>query len=134
MQTFDARFDQTQTDERGTTVTVSAIAPTLRLPSAGTLLIAAETPHAPTNHFTGKIEEPALLAGTIATWPNALDRAPLPIVALWDFGLAIDSQTIVDIGHQNRHGALVNAPTSAVAAAELPARIKAPSSCGVIQR
>lgn len=106
-----------QTDERGTTVTVSAIAPTLRLPSAGTLLIAAETPHAPTNHFTGKIEEPALLAGTIATWPNALDRAPLPIVALWDFGLAIDSQTIVDIGHQNRHGALVNAPTRAVVGA-----------------
>ena len=106
-----------QTDERGSTVIVTALAPGLQLPSAGTLLIAAEAPDAPANHFTGKIEEPALLAGTVATWTKALERAPLPIIAQWDFGLAIDSQTIVDIGQQHRHGALVNAPTRAVVGA-----------------
>ncbi len=103
--------------EGATTETRTAAAPGLRLPSAGTLLIAAENPAHPSVHFTGKIEEPAIHAGTIPAWPAALARAPLPLVALWDFGLAIDSQTMVDIGRQNRHGTLVNTPTRAVVGA-----------------
>jgi N,N-dimethylformamidase len=106
-----------QTDESGATSTTTSQAQALHLPSAGTLLIAAENAQAPTNHFTGKVEEPALLAGTIPAWPNALTRPDLPTIALWDFGLAIDSQTIVDTGRQNRHGTLFNAPTRAVVGA-----------------
>ena len=106
-----------QTDEAGATATATARAPALHLPAAGTLLIAAENPQHPTGHFTGKVEEPALLAGTVTTWPKPLARPDLPTIALWDFGLAIDSQTIVDTGRQNRHGRLVNAPTRAVVGA-----------------
>lgn len=106
-----------QTDADGTTLTVSATAAGLALPSEGTLLVAAENQAAPANHFTGKIEEPALFAGSARTWPDALARPDLPMIALWDFGLAIDSQTIVDIGRQNRHGTLVNAPTRAMVGA-----------------
>jgi len=102
---------------RGTIATATAHAPGLRLPTGGTLLIAAENSDHPTCHFTGKVEEPALLAGTISAWPNALARSDLPVIALWDFGLAIDSQTIVDTGRQNCHGTLVNTPTRAVVGA-----------------
>jgi N,N-dimethylformamidase len=89
----------------------------LRLPSGGTLLVAAENPGAPARHFTGKIEEPALLAGMARGWGAALSRPDLPVVALWDLGLAIDSQTMVDTGRQNRHGVLVNTPTRGVVGA-----------------
>lgn len=106
-----------QTDTTGATATTRAEARGLRLPSGGTLLFAAENAAAPSGHFTGKIEEPALLAGTRAAWPDALARRDLPVISLWDFGLAIDSQTIVDTGRQNRHGRLVNAPTRAVVGA-----------------
>ena len=106
-----------QTDADGTTFTVSATAAGLALPSEGTLMVAAENPAAPANHFTGKIEEPALFAGIASAWPDALARPDLPMIALWDFGLAIDSQTIVDIGRQNRHGTLANAPTRAMVGA-----------------
>jgi N,N-dimethylformamidase len=106
-----------QTDTTGAIATARAEAPGLRLPSGGTLLFAAENAATPSGHFTGKIEEPALLAGTCSSWPAALARADLPVIGLWDFGLAIDSQTIVDTGRQNRHGRLVNAPTRAVVGA-----------------
>ena len=106
-----------QTDTTGAAATARAEARGLRLPSGGTLLLAAETAATPSGHFTGKIEEPALLAGTRTSWPDALARADLPVIGLWDFALAIDSQTIVDTGRQNRHGRLVNAPTRAVVGA-----------------
>lgn len=107
-----------QTDAAdNSTATATGQATGLRLPADGTLLVAAENPATPSGHFTGKIEEPALLAGIIRTWPKALDRPDLPTVALWDFGLAIDSQTIVDTGRQNRHGTLVNTPTRAIVGA-----------------
>ncbi len=126
--TGEVTIGQTDTAGNSTpsaTTTATGHAPGLRLPQGGTLLIAAENPaipsHAPighfTGHFTGKIEEPAILAGTLRTWPNALARASLPTIALWDFALAIDSQTIVDTGRQNRHGTLVNTPTRAIVGA-----------------
>ncbi len=107
-----------QTDAAtGDTQSVTDTAAGIALPSGGTLLLAAENPAAPTSHFTGKIEEPAMLAGMVTAWPDALARPGLPMVALWDFGLAIDSQTIVDTGAQNCHGHLVNTPTRAVVGA-----------------
>ena len=107
-----------QTDAAtGASATAQAHAAGLSLPEGGTLLIAAENPASPCGHFTGKIEEPALLAGITRNWPAALARSDLPAIALWDFGLAIDSQTIVDTGRQNRHGTLVNTPTRATVGA-----------------
>jgi len=72
-----------QTDAAtGATTTARAQAANLRLPSAGTLLLAAENPAAPKNHFTGKIEEPALLPAALPAWPNALTRPDLAPTAL----------------------------------------------------
>ncbi|MCC6716751.1 MAG: N,N-dimethylformamidase large subunit [Acetobacteraceae bacterium] len=101
----------------GATTATTASASNLRLPAGGTLLIAAENPSAPTRHFTGKIEEPALHAGLVRSWPTALAASDLPLIARWNFALAIDSQTIVDTGRQNRHGILVNTPTRGVVGA-----------------
>ena len=106
-----------QTDTYGISATATANALGLHLPASGTMLIAAETPHSPAGHFTGKIEEPALLAGTVQSWPSALAPSALATIARWDFALAIDSETIVDTGRQNCHGTLINAPTRAVVGA-----------------
>jgi len=107
-----------QTDAAdNSTAAATGQAPGLCLPTGGSLLIAAENPRSPSGHFTGKIEEPALLAGALRAWPKALVRADLPAIALWDFALAIDSQTIVDTGRQNCHGTLVNTPTRAIVGA-----------------
>ncbi len=107
-----------QTDvATGATATATAQATAMRLPERGTLMIAAENPASPRGHFTGKIEEPALLAGITRAWPAALTRSTLPAIALWNFGLAIDSQTIVDTGSQNCHGTLINTPTRAIVGA-----------------
>ena len=51
-------------------MTAEASAPGLALPSGGTVLIAAETAASPQHHFTGKLEDPAILHGFVASWPD----------------------------------------------------------------
>src|SRR4029077_6097948 len=50
-------------------------------PEQATVLIAAENPSAPSGHFTGKIEAPAILEGFVERWPTA----EVPVLAAWDF-------------------------------------------------
>lgn len=98
-------------------VTAETHAPRLTLPSGGTVLFAAEKAAAPCHHFSGKLEDPAILPGFFASWqdPGATLEALAPdLIAGWDFSLGIDSQSIFDIGPQARHGNLVNLPTRAV--------------------
>ncbi len=85
----------------------------LKLPSGGTVLFAAEDAAAPTRRLTGKIEDPAILAGFADGWP-APDAA---VLAAWDFSQGIDGQGITDTGSQALHGRLVNMPTRGVVGA-----------------
>ena len=90
------------------------------LPKGGTLLLAAENVAEPEHHFTGRIEEPAILSGFHETWREAQSApgAGTPgLVAAWNFAEAIPTQEIRDVGPQGRHGTLVNVPTRAVCGA-----------------
>ena len=101
----------------GAPVTAQASAPGVALPSRGTLLIAAENATAPQHHFTGKLEDPAILRGFVTSWPDAgapLDALPGDLLAGWDFSRCIDTQELNDIGPQACHGRLVNMPTRAM--------------------
>jgi N,N-dimethylformamidase len=92
----------------------------LALPRGGTLLLAAESAAEPQNHFTGRLEEPAILSGFHPIWREAAaaPNASTPgLVAAWDFSQGIPTQQIQDIGPQARHGRLVNVPTRAVCGA-----------------
>ncbi len=92
-------------------------APRLLLPTAGAVLFAAENSVALRNHFSGRLEDPAILPGFVTSWPNAgatLEALAPELIAGWDFSLGIDSQSIFDIGPQACHGNLVNLPTRAV--------------------
>jgi N,N-dimethylformamidase len=97
----------------------------LRVPSGGSVLIAAADAAAPKHHFTGKLEDPAILAAFVPSWPDA--AAPLPalgheLLAAWDFAQGISTQTITDIGPHGHHGRLVNLPTRAVVGARWSGR------------
>ena len=88
----------------------------LLLPCGGPVLFGAETPDAPRHHYTGKIEEPTLLAGFIETWSDVLarpDRLGGTVLAAWDFSQGIDGMGIADTGPQACHGTLVNLPARA---------------------
>ena len=89
----------------------------LRLPhGGGPVLIAAKNPDTPDHHFTGKIEEPAVLAGFADAWPNALarpDQLGGAVLAAWDFAQGIDRAGITDTGPHGCHGTLVNLPARA---------------------
>jgi N,N-dimethylformamidase len=88
----------------------------LLLPSGGPVLVAAENPGAPRQHYTGKIEEPAILAGFFETWPDVLARPGWlggTVFATWDFSRGIDGMAITDTGPQACHGTLVNLPARA---------------------
>jgi N,N-dimethylformamidase len=101
----------------GAPVTSARQVPAFDLPSGGTVLFAAENAAAPRGHFTGKLEDPAILRGFVAAWPDAAVSLPLlgtDVLAGWDFSRGIDTQTAHDIGPQARHGKLVNMPTRAV--------------------
>jgi N,N-dimethylformamidase len=90
--------------------------PGLRLPAGGKLLFAAETADAPRHHYTGKLEEPTLLAAFIETWPDVLarpDRLGGNPLATWDFSAGIDTVRVTDTGPQACHGTLVNLPARA---------------------
>ncbi|MGY4800928.1 N,N-dimethylformamidase beta subunit family domain-containing protein [Teichococcus aerofrigidensis] len=82
----------------------------------GPVVIAAEDAAEPCAHFTGKLEEPALLAGARTSWPEPL-RRPERVLALWDFARGIPTQSVSDIGPQACHGSLRNVPTRAVVGA-----------------
>ena len=97
-------------------VIAEAVAPAIAVPSAGSVLIAARNAAAPSDHFTGKVEDPAILRSFLASWPEP--GAPLhaltDLVAAWDFARGIDTQAIHDIGSQACHGRLVNVPARAM--------------------
>jgi N,N-dimethylformamidase len=79
------------------------------IPAGGTLTIAAK---GRTGHFTGRIQDPAILQGFAGT-PSTLET--LPILAAWDFSRAMRTQTIEDTGSHACHGRLLNLPTRAMA-------------------
>lgn len=70
-----------------------------------------------TEHFSGRIEQPAL-------WRRALDADEIatllmdgpapPAEAIWDFAREMQTSRIVDTGKHGLHGSLVNTPTRAV--------------------
>jgi N,N-dimethylformamidase beta subunit-like protein len=93
------------------------------LPEGGTVLVAAENAAAPRRHFSGKIQDPAILSEAIETWPDplALPQASQPIAA-WDFSHGIDTPQIHDTGPQARHGKLINLPARAVVGASWSGR------------
>ncbi len=89
----------------------------LRLPTGGKVLLAAQNAAAPTGHFTGKLEDPGILRGFIASWSDpgvTLEALAPDLLAGWDFSRGIDTQIITDIGPQACAGRLVNSPTRAV--------------------
>ena len=94
-------------------------------PEQGPVLIGAENPGAPTRHFTGKIEAPAVLAGFVDAWPNQDTRVltasnfsgDTRVLAAWDFARGIGSQIITDAGPYLLHGRLINLPVRAVVGA-----------------
>ena len=89
----------------------------LRLPTGGRVLLAAENAATPTSHLTGKLEDPAILRGFVASWsdPGAtLESLASDLLAGWDLSRGIDTQIITDIGPQACAGRLVNSPTRAV--------------------
>ena len=106
--------------EAGTPAVQETRAQGIALPAAGTIMFAAENPAAPTHHFTGKLEAPAILPACVTGWSDA---AALPeelgpeLLAAWDFSLGIGSQSIYDVGPHACHGSLVNVPTRAVVGA-----------------
>ena len=100
-----------------TPVTKETHAPGLALASGGAVLFAARNAAAPRDHFTGKLEDPAILPGYITSWRNTratLEALAPELIAGWDFSRGIDGQAIFDIGPQARHAHLVNLPTRAV--------------------
>src|SRR5262249_25253380 len=102
-----------------------AVALGFRMSGAGCVLIGAEDPDRPRHHFTGNIEDPALLSGFIAARPDALSTLtaqPAPLLAGWDFGHDIGGIGVVDIGPQACHGEVINMPTRAVVGARWTGR------------
>ncbi|MEO3471404.1 N,N-dimethylformamidase beta subunit family domain-containing protein [Roseomonas sp. CAU 1739] len=103
----------------GAEAVATAVVAGLRLPSGdGRLTIAADATAGA--HLTGKIEDPALLAGYRDTWPRpAATLADLgaELIAGWDFSRDIPTQRILDVGEQSCDGYLVNVPTRAVVGA-----------------
>ena len=94
----------------------------LVLPSGGPILFAAEDASAPRNHFTGKLQDPAILRGLVEAWDAKHESLNADTLAAWDFSQGIATQTISDIGPQARHGRLVNLPTRAVVGAQWSGR------------
>ncbi|HEX4172399.1 MAG TPA: N,N-dimethylformamidase beta subunit family domain-containing protein, partial [Acetobacteraceae bacterium] len=89
----------------------------IRLPSSGRIMMAAENAAAPSQHFTGKLEDPAILNGFVASWGDpgiSLQTLAPELLAGWDFSRGIDTQIITDIGPQACAGRLVNTPTRAM--------------------
>lgn len=104
----------------GTAATVAtAVVPGLRVPTGGgRITIAANGAAEPGGHFTGKIEDPALLDGYRDAWPHpGATLAELAPIAGWDFSRDMMTQRILDVGEQGCDGYLANVPTRAVVGA-----------------
>lgn len=70
-----------------------------------------------TQHFNGRIEDPAILSGAVdEETVVGLDPAtpPANVIAAWDFSRGIETQTIEDVGPGALNGALINLPMRAV--------------------
>jgi N,N-dimethylformamidase len=91
-----------------------SLAAGLALPSGGTVLFAAEDAARPRSHFTGKLEDPALLVGYHESWADGLSLPDADILAAWDFADGIATQAVTDTGPQSCHAQLHNLPTRAV--------------------
>lgn len=100
-------------------VVATAVVPGLRVPvSGGRITIAANGATVPGGHFTGKIEDPALLEGYRDAWPHPeATLAVLAPIAGWDFSRDVMTQRVLDVGEQGCDGYLVNVPTRAVVGA-----------------
>jgi N,N-dimethylformamidase len=48
----------------------TAQAPGMALPSGGGVMFAAQNAAAPEHHFTGKLEDPAIISGFVEAWPD----------------------------------------------------------------
>jgi N,N-dimethylformamidase len=109
--TGDVAVGQTRLDNASSATGVGSAA-AMTLPGGGHVLIGAEDPGAPRLHFSGKIEDPAILAGF-----NAGGPAGLGVLANWDFSQGIDGIAVTDVGSQGCHGTLVNRPVRGVVGA-----------------
>jgi N,N-dimethylformamidase len=73
--------------------------------------------------FNGKLERPWIVAGladldaVLAAQRAPLGQPPHGTVALWDFSIAIPTDTAVDVGPQRAHGLLRHLPTRGVTGA-----------------
>lgn len=106
----------------GESVKVNGHAAGVSLPSSGTILFAAERALAPRHHFTGKLEDPAILRGYVEAFvspPANVDRLGGEMLAAWDFSQGIDSSRIIDVGPGKYHGQLVNQPMRGVVGGEM---------------
>ncbi|MGI4942787.1 MAG: N,N-dimethylformamidase beta subunit family domain-containing protein, partial [Janthinobacterium lividum] len=96
------------------TVTVTSAG--LAIPAgAGPVTIGARAPGPDGDPFTGKIEEPAILAGWVPSIPDPLAVAASfgTVLAAWDFAQGIGGTVVTDVGPQGCHGATVNGPVRA---------------------
>ncbi len=87
------------------------------LPSAAVVMIGAEDVAKPRRHFTGKIEDPAILNGSAEIWSDplaSLDTLKSKLLAGFDFAAGMGTQAISDVGPQACHGKLVNFPNRAM--------------------
>jgi N,N-dimethylformamidase len=104
---------------------MAALPPGARLDGPAPLLIGARLATIAREHFTGKIEDPLVLAAA-APAPEALTLDPLlppgGLVAGWDFSQGIDGLDVVDVGPRRLGGRLVNLPTRAVTGARWTGR------------
>ena len=102
---------------RGLQAVATGAAPGVALPAGGAVLIAAANPGAPERHYTGRLENPAILDGSVEAWSDPLVLPALSPLAIWDFAEGIDGLAVTDAGPQGCHGTLVNLPTRGVAGA-----------------
>ena len=95
----------------------------LRMPSLppGTALVAArlDPVDGVVAHFDGRIEAPAIYAGTLAIDDFSSLTHPfeiaLPAIGGWDFSRHIGSADVADVSGNDSHGRCINLPTRAVA-------------------
>jgi N,N-dimethylformamidase len=90
------------------------------MPSGGTMFMATADPGETESHFTGKIEDPAVLGRGVREWDEPL--APMgalqpSLLCGWDFSVGIATQTITGKGRQPSNGTLHNLPMRAVVGA-----------------
>ena len=101
-------------DDAGTTVTMAL--PLGAVPPMEAVTLAARDAAAPWDHYTGKVEDPLVLAAFVEAWPNPVEPHPSAGTprARWDLSLGIATDAITDTGPDALHGTLRNAPTRAV--------------------